>query len=131
MSPSIRASSCCTSSQMPPSSDAQHRLGVARPGVGAREHDLQFVDAGRDAVGIGPLEQQESRHGMRVGRRRDRAQVGVKAADGVKQDQRLAVCRSALRARQGDAQHPQDHVGDLDLAAGVQEAARFVAEHRA
>ena len=49
---------------------AQHRLGVARARVGGLERVVQRVDAGRDAVGVGALEQQEARDRARVRRRR-------------------------------------------------------------
>ena len=148
----MRASSCWVCSQIPVSSapsgsarrwksrSAARRLTrstgleLRGPGVGRREHLVQRVHAGGHAVGVGALEQQEARDRVGVRRRGHRAQVGVKAADRLQQDQRRARRRRGRVLAAGGsrhAQHPQHHVGDLDQAARVEEALGLVAQHRA
>jgi hypothetical protein len=111
--------------------DAQHRLGVAGASVGRGEDLVQGVHAGRDAVGVGALEEQEAGHRVRVGRSGPSPQVGVEAADGLQQDQRGAVRGCHLVGGQRDAQHAQHHVRHLEQAARVEEALGLVAQHRA
>ncbi len=66
----------------------------------------------------------------------DGAPVGLKAADRMQQRERLAlVAGVGVRPRRAarpdrDAEHPQHHVGLLDPAAGLEERAALVAQHR-
>ena len=108
------------------------RAAVGRVGGGQRV--VQRLDREGHAVRVVALEQQEAGDGARVGRRGHGAPVGLEAADGLQQRERLAVEDVRLRLRavggQRDAQHPQDHVGRLDRGARLQERVGLVAQHR-
>ena len=76
-----------------------------------------------------------ARPGRALGGAGTRAPVGLEAADGLQQRQRLAVAQVRLGlsppSGQRHAQHPQDHVGGLDRRARLQERVGLVAQHRA
>ena len=91
-------------SRGPPPGGSRAARAWSCAGPRRRGEDLvQRVDAGGHAVGVGALEQQEARHRVGVGGRGHGAQIGVEAADGLQQDQRVAVRRR--RRRRPAARH--------------------------